>query len=340
MMSTASPPEWTEVEIEQVRAKLLAGSPWQFEALAADILRNTGLFAEVRKNAVIDGFEADVVAAERPVGASPGRRWFFEIRAIPMLTIDAYSKIVLHAALLKHAQDPDARFVIVLLGEPTRAVRERALATKIDIWTLSDLLKLAHPEDVARFLGERGTAKSIEQRKEKARALKLSLEECKLGDDGWSAYQQLVAEVFAYMFCPPLQYPRYELPDADGRNRRDLIMENSAPDGFWSQVRTTYAADYIVIDAKNYADPIKKRSVVEIAHYLKPYGCGLFGIIACRKGAGVAAKHAIREQWIAGRKMIVVLDDTHLAEMLTLKEDGSTPEEVIRKLIADFRMSL
>jgi hypothetical protein len=117
-------------------------------------------------------------------------------------------------------------------------------------------------------------------------------------------------------------------------------MENGAPDGFWSRIRTIYDAHYIVVDAKNYSAPLKKRPILDIAHYLKPHGCGMFGIIFSRAGASGAADHAVREQWIASRKMIVVLSDADAKEMLRLKAEAGDPEELLRRRIAAFRMSL
>jgi len=38
--------------------------------------------------------------------------------------------------------------------------------------------------------------------------------------------------------------------------------------------------------------------------------------------------------------MIVVLSDLDLIEMIRIKSAGGKPEEIIRKAIADFRMSL
>jgi len=73
-----------------------------------------------------------------------------------------------------------------------------------------------------------------------------------------------------FLFCPPLELPRYEFSDADVRNRRDILFENPGADGFWAQIRGDYSAHYIVVDAKNYAKPAPKSSVLDIAHYLKP----------------------------------------------------------------------
>jgi hypothetical protein len=75
-------------------------------------------------------------------------------------------------------------------------------------------------------------------------------------------------------------------------------------------------------------------------HYLKPYGCGMFGILCCRRGTANGALHAIREQWIGGSKLIVVLSDETLLDMIQRKSSGLIPEELLRHQIARFRKSL
>lgn len=170
--------------------------------------------------------------------------------------------------------------------------------------------------------------------------LTTALRKLSAGSEEWSTYQQLAGDIFTHVCCPPLGPPRYEHSDAEGRNRRDLIYENANDHLFWRSLRDIYHAHYIVVDAKNSANELDKRPIIDIAHYLKPYGCGMFGIILSRVGAGDAGMHAIREQWIGNQKMIVVLNDTDLLQMLDLKKRNSAPEEVIRVKIADFRMRL
>jgi hypothetical protein len=48
------------------------------------------------------------------------------------------------------------------------------------------------------------------------------------------------------------------------------------------------------------------------------------GILLSRKGAGISASHAVREQWIGGNKMIVVLSDSELKEMMRIKSSGES----------------
>ncbi len=72
-------------------------------------------------------------------------------------------------------------------------------------------------------------------------------------------------------------------------------MENGAPDGFWSRIRTIYEPHCFRVDAKNYSSPLNKRPVIDVAYNLKPHGCGIFGVIFSPAGAGGAADHAARE---------------------------------------------
>jgi hypothetical protein len=79
---------------------------------------------------------------------------------------------------------------------------------------------------------------------------------------------------------------------------------------------------------------------LEVSHYLKKHGCGLFALLATRAGADASATHAIREHWIAEQKMILVLDDADLKRMLTLREAGADPSTVIRERLRNFIFSM
>ena len=77
-----------------------------------------------------------------------------------------------------------------------------------------------------------------------------------------------------------------------------------------------------------------------MAHYLKKMGTGLFGIICARKGTGKAAKDSLRDVWIHEGKMIVVLDDNDIEQMLLDKRTGEDPTRILMQKIVDFRLSV
>lgn len=166
------------------------------------------------------------------------------------------------------------------------------------------------------------------------------LKACEAGKDFWSDYQKLIGQILEHLFCPPLETPISELPDYDSINRRDWVIPNYSGQGFWNFTREKYHADYIVVDAKNYKDPISKNQVLQIANYLKLHGAGMFAIIVTRVGANKSALLTMREQWMANKKMILVLNDEDVEAMLLAKSAGGAPEKVIGQAIERFRLSM
>lgn len=123
-------------------------------------------------------------------------------------------------------------------------------------------------------------------------------------------------------------------------NRRDLILPNYASDGLWQYLRTRYQADYVVIDAKNYSESIKKDEILQIANYLQRHGVGLFALIFSRREPDSRLLYTLREQWVLHDKMIIVLSDSDVKQMLSDKKVGTDPVELIRQKIEDFRLSV
>jgi hypothetical protein len=160
------------------------------------------------------------------------------------------------------------------------------------------------------------------------------------GRANWSLYQRLCQEIFEYLFCPPLRTPIRESRTENGINRRDFILPNYSPEGHWDFLRREYRADYIVVDPKNYAGKIGKERILQVANYLQRHGTGLFAILVSRFGADRAALLTIREQWILHDKMIIVLQDADLLQMLADKAFGNNPVELIRQKIEDFRLGI
>lgn len=168
-----------------------------------------------------------------------------------------------------------------------------------------------------------------------------NLSVCKSGKADWHVYQSIVGDILEYLFTPPLGKPIPELSDKAQANRRDFIMPNYVDKGFWAFMRDKYSADYIVIDAKNYTKKVKKSEVLQIANYLKPHGAGLFGLIFSRVGGDSSGcEHTLREQWLVHRKLILVLDDDDVKEMLIAKSDGRAPEDILSQKIEHFRLSM
>jgi hypothetical protein len=238
---------------------------------------------------------------------------------------------------------PNARLVLVIAGTPTNHARKRAAELGIEIWDRDTLLSIAPPSVVELYraaLRRETAADKMDKVALRAQNLKEKLESLEPGKEDWSHYQKLVSDIMEFLFSPPLGEPALEDPDETRHDRRDMILANRAEGGPWSLIRQQYHADYIVVDAKNHSKPLGKRSILEVAHYLKPYGTGMFALVVCRSGLAASGRHAVKEQWIGSGRMIVVLTDEALNEMLNLKARRSVPEVIIEEAIRQFRLSL
>jgi hypothetical protein len=160
------------------------------------------------------------------------------------------------------------------------------------------------------------------------------------GKPGWSQYQKLCRNIFEHLFCPPLSSPIEESSNEAKVNRRDFVVPNYANDGFWMFLRTHYRADYVVVDAKNLTGMSTKNHVLQVCNYMTPHGTGLFGVIITRKGTDRAADYTRREQWVLHGKMVIVLSDDDILQMLNNHDAGDDPAVVIRQKIEDFRLAM
>ncbi|GEM_PF-2151964 len=310
------------------------------EAFVHDILMISGRFNEISMNANLRGYQIDVLASEKkPKAGLTPRQWMIEIKRAKLLGVD-YIQTILHKwNTLKEAL-PDMQCLIVSTGQPSSIALSLATANNIEIWGLRELAAFADRKVVKTHFEQSVIGKREEERRlpDKSDAFVKAMGDLQPGNADAIKFQRLSADILEYLFCPPLEPPKYEYEDAERRNRRDMIFDNSASEGFWKSLKEVYHAHYIVVDAKNYAEPLSKRPIIDIAHYLKHYGCGLFGMLISRSGVEKAGEHAIKEQWIGNNKMIVVMSDDDIKEMLEIKKNDGRPEEIIRKKIAEFRM--
>jgi len=289
----------------------------------------------------VEHCEYDIVAVEKDALAGTPTSWYFEVKHWKRpVGVEVVHEVAYRFQQLR-SHGAVVRFVLVTSGVVTANALKVTSVQGIEVWDSPKLAQLAPARVVEEYLGE-SVDLPREELPEQKKAVRLSylLDSLAQGKAPALDYQRAVADILEFLFCPPLEPPAYEVSDAARRNRRDIILENYAPDGFWAHLRTQYRAEYVVVDAKNYAGPLKKQPIVEVAHYLKPYGCGMFAIISSRKGPGPSAQHAMREQWIGAGKMIIVVSDIDIKEMIRIRAEGGPPESVIRAKIAAFRMSL
>lgn len=330
------------MNIEEFQTKSQSIDALLFPKFVYDVLEATEGFDSVQFSPSGGNIHWDLGAIKHDTSFGEGTKYFFLVKCPgrPLNVMDINEVVGRQYYLHEHV-DPTARFVLVTSGVLTSSARQEANDSSINIWDSSYLARHAPKSVVQYYFGEAvEIGKEEQSTQRKAEALIELLNTTATGNGNAQAYQRLVRNILEFVFCPPLDLTGYEVSDRARRNRRDIILGNNATDGFWARLRSEHSAHVIVVDAKNHGNILTKRPVIDVSHYLKPYGCGMFALIVSRKGPGPAAEHATREEWIGQRKMIVVLSDSDLKEMVRLRADGGQPESILQAKIMEFRILL
>lgn len=315
---------------------------FEFVSTLLELMRSSGRFGNLSEEAKLDDrVRVDISAFEK----DGGRRLLIECKSSSVINSHRSREFADRLQAFR-AIIPDAE---IILAVPTRLdPRARSIfaQTDISVWDLDEIARLfrdhlgevKNPVLRAMLLGvsaldDSGTPLSAEAR------LIDELTAMPPGREAWSPYQRLIARILERLFVPPLSSPLSDHSDEDRRNRRDIVLPNYSESGFWAFMRSRYAADFIVVDAKNYTEEIGKEEAMQILHYLKEDGAGMFGILISRKGSSEACQHVLTTHWIRHGKLVISLSDEEVIQMLRLKEAGATPETVIRQAIEDFRLS-
>lgn len=317
---------------------------YQFEEYIKRLLNAHGQYSVVTKHISVDGkiLDSDIVFEREN---DHGKELFVaEVSIVSSFTEKKVSQIIKRLLDYKEIL-PSVNTILITPSELSKKYIEQINNSGIILWD-------------KEFLAQEFSAQIIEEEPSSFRAFfdlpvepiadvdehqKLidRLNACPAGWESWVDYQNLVQNILEFLFCPPLNSPIPQSNDKNKKNRRDFILSNySNKRDIWEFLRNRYDADYVVVDAKNSAKSISKNDVLQIANYLKQKGTGLFGIIIARKGTSSASENALRDMWIHDQKMIIVLNDVDIEQMILDKKNGEDPAKLILKKIEDFRLSI
>lgn len=206
------------------------------------------------------------------------------------------------------------------------------------VWSRSEVEAAIRADSGEGAVSEEGSSPGPDER-QLIEKLIGRIEQLSPGKRDAVAYQAACRDLLTELLVPPLKAPLHESSNEPGVNRRDMIFPNYAETGLWYYVRQTYAAHFIVADAKNYSGKVKKKDILQLSNYLSIHSTGLFGIIVTRDSADNGASVTRREHWFMHGKLIIVLNDADLRQMVTTRLEGGDPAEHIRQKIEDFRIA-
>ena len=122
-----------------------------------------------------------------------------------------------------------------------------------------------------------------------------------------------------------------------GLQIRDLLLHIPFDIGeFWSWLRFKFNSSALIVECKNYTQPLKPNQVVISNKYLGRKRLGQLGLVISRRGLGAGAKLEQKRIWNDENNLTVSLADEQLVRMLTLKDEAKDPALVVDAEIRRF----
>jgi len=172
----------------------------------------------------------------------------------------------------------------------------------------------------------------------KAQALRQRLKKCPPGRAGWAKFEDACIGALRYLFVPPLTEPIIQPRTYSGTDRRDAVFPNRNLDtsNNWGHLHKELGARLVLFEFKNYdAEEIGKEETNQTRNYLTQ-PMGRLAIMCCNRLPNHAAHLKRNTIFSEDRKVILFVTTDHLVEMISIKERGDDPSDLIIDMIERF----
>lgn len=316
-----------------------------FEKLGLELLEAEGLTDEGKVSEVSDfGFDTvrEVLVAE-PAGFRRIERWAFQFKHHRDNRLSASDLHELEGHFLKHDETFDV-ICLVTSGDLTTIGRSIAIRNeRLRVWDRDVLNRLVNKHltilekyfapypkaiDALTLQFDPNKAKRYEEFNEKLAA-------CPSGRDYFDQYENIGAEIWQHLFTGKLGTPKVQRTTSDRVQRRDSLFRNLRTSPFFERVFSRFDADFIIVDFKNYAEPVNSDVIEEVANYASP-ALGNLVVAVTRKGGGSAALPSQIRLFKDRHIVVLTVSDNQMLEMVARKERGEEPEDVLADLLDEF----
>ena len=159
------------------------------------------------------------------------------------------------------------------------------------------------------------------------------LESIGTGINCFKTYQEFCVSTLKYLFLDKLDLWEEQSRTDDGLNVFDLIckIKNKIDDkdDFFISLQKYFKSKYIIFEFKNYDEPISQYEICTTEKYLYETALRKVAIVITRRGINgngdKMTKCILRESG----KLILVLDDKDLKNMIKMKQEGENPEPIL-----------
>jgi len=320
-----------------------------FHALCLALLRLEGVELDHEVGvATDDGADATgTVYLREPGGFRRAERWAFQFKhaaSDDRVSVNAIRR--LETALDGDGIGPTV-MCLMTSGDVTSIGKHVALGDdRIRVWDrpVLDLLTHRHLEAIAPFFPQYaeavGRVEALDEAPGPAEAaipsrlayFKDGLRDCPTGRKHFARYETIGTEMWDYLFAPALQLTRRQSPTRDKVQRRDVLFKNRRSTPFWRRIGDKLDADFVIVDFKNYKEPVAGGVIAEVAKYANE-AVGRFVAVVSRLGVDDGVPDAQIRTFRDDRTIVVVVSDAQMLEMVGRKERGEPPEDVLEDLV-------
>lgn len=160
------------------------------------------------------------------------------------------------------------------------------------------------------------------------------LKKCLYGKIEWHDYELLGTDAFEYLFSDDFHEYIYQIQSStdDNIQRRDLIVNNNYKDqsSFWGRMHANHQCNVIIVDFKNYSDPIDSNCIFSVTKYMS-CSLGNLAIIFSRNGVSESG-HKEQVRLCRDGKVVLCISDDNLSEMIHLKQSNQDPTSILEKM--------
>lgn len=160
------------------------------------------------------------------------------------------------------------------------------------------------------------------------------------GKTAWLKYEKVCEKILKYLFPNDLHGWHSQKRTDDGLNRYDYVCRVRPTTEFWKFVIDHLDSRYVLFEFKNYRGKIKQGQILTTEKYLLERGLRRMAIIMTRVGAEphavIMTQGAMREHG----KLMLIVDDEKVCEMLHMKERGEDPTDCLFEIADNFLLTL
>ncbi|WP_226431710.1 restriction endonuclease [Leisingera sp. McT4-56] len=310
-----------------------------FEDLVAEIFKQLGY--KVRQDVRFGRREVDLVVESR------GKKIPVEVSALSgkatMNRITASANRLLD--LVVEYSDFE-RPIIVVGAELSQAAKEwTAAQNKVHVWDLTDLhSKVGAAPQLQKRL-QKFSDDALEDRVQKGdldNSLKKKLSEHIADQSTLSPqeYERFCMSVMKELFAPHLYGFKKQAQTSDGGNRYDFICRILPGNEFWDSLRQDFRTKAILFECKNYSKKIGPDQVYSTERYLFSGALRTVCLLISRLGPDPSAIRAAQGAMRETGKLIILLSNQDLIDMLDLRSQEGAVEDFLDERIWDFIVSL